>query len=191
MFTGIVEEVGEVSAVRCGGLSIAASRVVDDLRLGCSINVNGVCLTVTAMDDSTFDVDVVPETLSRTNLGLLSLGDSVNLERPIPTTGRLDGHIVQGHVDGTGTVGSVEEERESLLVRVEAQKKLLRYVVEKGFVAVDGISLTVVDCDQDGFVFMVIPFTKANTNLGLLRFGDVMNIEIDILAKYVEKLLKV
>ena len=188
MFTGIVEELGRVEAARPTGLTISASKVMKDLSLGASINVNGTCLTVTRLDQSSFDVDVVPETLRRTNLGSLSVGSRVNLERPVPAAGRLDGHVVQGHVDGTGMVESVREDGTALLIRVALRPELLRYVVEKGFIAVDGISLTVVDCYRDGFGFTVIPFTRNMTTLGLLKVGDLVNIEVDILAKYVERL---
>ena len=188
MFTGIVEEMGRVETASPNGLSISASKVMEDLSLGASINVNGACLTVTRLDQRSFDVDVVPETLRRTNLGSLAAGSSVNLERPVPAAGRLDGHVVQGHVDGTGRIESVREDGTALLVRVALRPELLRYVVQKGFVAVDGISLTVVDCYRDGFSFTVIPFTRSETTLGLREAGDLVNIEVDILAKYVERL---
>ena len=188
MFTGIVEEMGRVETATPSGISVRASKVMEDLSLGASINVNGVCLTVTRLDQRSFDVDVVPETLRRTNLGSLKAGSSVNLERPVPAAGRLDGHVVQGHVDGTGRIESVRVDGTALLVRVALRPELLRYVVQKGFVAVDGISLTVVDCYRDGFSFTVIPFTRNETTLGLREVGDLVNIEVDILAKYVERL---
>ena len=188
MFTGIVEEMGRVEAAGPAGLSISASKVLEDLSLGASINVNGACLTVTRLDQRSFDVDVVPETLRRTNLGSLEAGSHVNLERPVPAAGRLDGHVVQGHVDGTGRIESVRVDGTALLIKVALRPELLRYVVEKGFVAVDGISLTVVDCYRDGFSFTVIPFTRSETTLGLREVGDLVNIEVDILAKYVERL---
>ena len=189
MFTGIVEEVARVEAVRSGGLTIAASKVTDDLAEGGSINVNGVCLTVTSGNGATFTVDIVPETLRRTNLGRLDVGSPVNLERPVAAAGRLDGHIVQGHVDGTGVVASLEEDGSAILVRIDAGADILRYMVEKGFVAVDGASLTVVNCDSSGFVFTVIPYTKENTVLGTRTVGDAVNLEVDMIAKYLEKLL--
>ena len=188
MFTGIVEEVGEVRAAGGGRLTVAASTVIEDMKVGGSINVNGACLTVTSMDDATFSVDVVPETLRRTNLGGLRDGDGVNLERPVPVGGRLDGHVVQGHVDGTGGVESVVPEGTALLVRFAAPSEVMRYVVPKGFVAVDGTSLTVVDCDDSGFTVTVIPFTRDNTVLGARAVGDAVNLEVDVLAKYVERL---
>lgn len=188
MFTGIVEEIGAVKSATDGGLTIAASTVMDDLRTGGSINVNGACLTVTSRDEMTFSVDVVSETLRRTNLGGLDTGDAVNLERPVQAAGRLDGHIVQGHVDGTGTVESVVREGDALLLRFSAPPGTMRYVVKKGFVAVDGTSLTVVDCDDVGFVVTVIPHTRDNTVLGSRGVGDAVNLEVDVLAKYVERL---
>ena len=188
MFTGIVEEVGRVKTSGAGRLTVAASTVMDDLRVAGSINVNGACLTVTSRDEATFSVDVVPETLRRTSLGGLRAGDGVNLERPVPADGRLDGHVVQGHVDGTGVVESVESEGTAMMVRFSAPPEVMRYVVPKGFVAVDGTSLTVVDCDDSGFTVTVIPFTRDNTVLGARAAGDVVNLEADVLAKYVERL---
>ena len=188
MFTGIVEEVGAVRAAGGGRLTVAASTVTEDLKVGGSISVNGACLTVTSLDETSFSVDVVPETLRRTNLGGLRAGDRVNLERPVPASGRLDGHVVQGHVDGTGVVESVEPEGPALLVRFAAPAEVMRYVVPKGFVAVDGTSLTVVDCDDSGFTVTVIPFTRDNTVLGARAVGDAVNLEVDVLAKYVERL---
>ena len=190
MFTGIVEEIGTVTAVSDRSLTIGASGVMDDLGPGGSINVNGVCLTVTSRDKSSFSVDVVPETLRRTNLGKLEVGDGVNLERSLAAGGRLDGHIVQGHVDGTGSVGAVAHEGDALLMTVEAPPGLMRYVVEKGCVAVDGTSLTVVNCDRAKFVVTLIPYTRDNTVLGSRKPGDRVNLEIDIVAKYVERLAR-
>jgi riboflavin synthase len=188
MFTGIVEEVGSVKSVEPGRLVIAAVTVMDDLGLGDSISVSGACLTVASRDRSSFSVDVVPETLHRTNLGSLAVGDCVNLERSLAMGGRLGGHIVQGHVDATGAIDSVEEEGEALLVSVGAPPSVMRYVVEKGFIAVDGTSLTIVNCSNQGFTVTLIPYTRANTVLGARGVGDSVNLEIDILAKYVERL---
>jgi riboflavin synthase len=190
MFTGIVEEVGAVKSTTKGGLTIAASAVMDDLDVGGSINVNGTCLTVTSRSETAFSVDVVPETLRRTNLGGLSPRDRVNLERPVAANGRLDGHIVQGHVDGTGTVESVTPDGEAVLVHFAAPREIMRYVVPKGFVAVDGTSLTVVDCDDSGFSVTIIPFTRDNTVLGTRKVGDAVNLEADVVAKYVERLAR-
>jgi riboflavin synthase len=188
MFTGIVEEVGTVEAVGSGGLSIAASKTLDGLGVGDSVNVNGACLTVTTRGDSSFTADVVPETLRRTNLGALKAGDGVNLERGAVVGGRLDGHIVQGHVDGVGVIESEAEEAEALLVAIWAPRDIMRYVVEKGFIAVDGASLTVVDCTRDRFVVTLIPHTRRSTVLGSWKKGDRVNLEADVVAKYVERL---
>jgi riboflavin synthase len=190
MFTGIVEEVGEVAEAPGTGLRIRARTVLEDARLGDSICVNGTCLTVTAMDGDTFTVDTVPETLRRTNLGALRSGDPVNLERALAAGGRMGGHFVQGHVEGSGRITSIEPEQEALLIRIEAPPEVMRYVVEKGFITVDGISLTVVSRDEQGFVITVIPFTQAQTNLRVRRVGDRVNLETDILAKYVEQLVR-
>ena len=182
MFTGIVEEVGTVRAADQGRLVIAAREVMPTLEIGGSINVNGTCLTVTRLDSVEFSVDVVPETLRRTNLGFLRANSPVNLERPLRAGGRLDGHIVQGHVDGTGTIGEISEDGEALMVRIDVPAQLARYVVEKGFIAVDGVSLTVVHCDEAGFSVTVIPHTRDHTVFGSRSVGDAVNIEIDILA---------
>ena len=188
MFTGIVEEVGTVREAAQGRLAISACIVMPTLEVGGSINVNGTCLTVTTLRSDVFTVDVVPETLRRTNLGLLRNDCAVNLERPLRADGRLDGHIVQGHVDGTGTIGEISDDGEALMVRIDVAAQLARYVVEKGFIAVDGVSLTVVHCDEAGFSVTVIPHTREHTIFGFSRVGDAVNIEIDILAKYVERL---
>jgi riboflavin synthase len=189
MFTGIVEEIGRVRAVPVGGLEVEARTVLEDARLGDSIAVNGVCLTITALGDGWFRVDTVPETLRRTNLGDLAPGDPVNLERPLAAGARLGGHFVQGHVETTATVASVEPDGEALLIRFEVPAGSMRYIVEKGFVALDGISLTVVSRDEHSFSITLIPYTQTNTNLGRRRPGERINLETDILAKYVETLL--
>lgn len=189
MFTGIVEEVGTVAAVREGGLAIRARRVLEDTRPGDSIAVNGVCLTVTAIAGDVFTVDTVPETLRRTNLGDLRPGDPVNLERALLPTTRMGGHFVQGHVEGTGTLIERTQEGEAWLLRIAVPPHLARYIVEKGFIAVDGISLTVVERDERSFLVTVIPFTQEHTNLRARRVGDRVNLETDILAKYVEQLV--
>ena len=188
MFTGIVEEVGTVRKAGQGRLAIAACQVMPTLEIGGSINVNGTCLTVTTLRADVFTVDVVPETLKRTNLGLLRPDSPVNLERPLRADGRMDGHIVQGHVDGTGTIREISHDGDALMVRIDVPDRLARYVVEKGFMAVDGVSLTVVHCDEAGFSVTVIPHTRDHTIFGSRNVGDAVNIEIDILAKYVERL---
>lgn len=187
MFTGIIEEIGTVRRLDTNGLTINACEVVPDLEHGSSISVNGACLTVTSKSESSFSVDVIPETLRRTNLGGLSVGSPVNLERPLSVSGRFDGHIVQGHVDGTAPIESIIREENAILVVLRYTDYMSRYVVEKGFIAIDGTSLTVVDCDESRFRVSIIPFTRNNTILGTNKVGDLVNIELDILAKYVER----
>jgi len=189
MFTGIVEEIGRVARVGSQGLTISATVVMSDLALGGSINVNGACLTVVALDQASFAVDVVPETLRRTSLGRLTVGEGVNLERPVAAGGRLDGHIVQGHVDGTGKVERVTDDETGYVVTVRVPAELARYVATKGFVAVDGVSLTIVDCDETSFSVALITYTREHTVVGNRRAGDEVNLEVDILAKYVERLI--
>jgi riboflavin synthase len=188
MFTGIVEEVGTIEEVSPGHLTVAAATVMDDLKVSDSICVNGACLTVTALDTRKFSVDVVPETLRLTNLGQLSARDPVNLERPMKADGRFGGHIVQGHVDGTGTVEDIAPDGEALLIRFSAPPDVMRYVVKKGFLAVDGTSLTVVDCDSLTFTVTIIPYTRENTVFRARDVGDVVNVEVDVMAKYIERL---
>lgn len=193
MFTGIVEEVGRVQALtQAGGgyqLHVRASRVVEDARIGDSIAVNGTCLTVTAFDETAFSVGLSPETLRRTNLGDLRSGDEVNLERALRPTDRLGGHYVQGHVDGVGTVAEVRAEGDSLLMRFEVPREISSYIVEKGFVAVDGVSLTVAGCAEGWFSVALIVFTQHAVALSRKRPGGKVNIEVDIIGKYVESFL--
>ncbi len=193
MFTGIVEEVGRVRAVDVvspqEGLSIQARLVVSDAKLGDSIAVNGTCLTVTSLIHDGFTVGVMPETLRRTNLGTLHPGDTVNRERPLQPESRLGGHYVQGHIDGTGTVEVVTPDGSALAVRIGASPDILKYVVEKGFITVDGASLTVTDVDDTGFGIALISYTQENTAHGLRTVGRTVNLEVDVLAKYVEKLV--
>jgi riboflavin synthase len=189
MFTGIVEEVGTVSVCQDYGLSVKAEKVTDDLRLGDSIAVNGTCLTVVEFDKSQFKVDLAPETLRRTSLGELAVGRRVNLERPLAVSDRLGGHIVQGHVDAAGRVMSIRPEGACFIFRIRTPKRLMPYVVEKGFIAVDGISLTVVNKGAASFTVSVIPYSLSNTNLEEKSVGHRVNLEVDILAKYVESLL--
>ena len=191
MFTGIIEEVGKVSSIPAGSLIIAASEVLSEMKRGGSIAVNGVCLTVTDFTADSFSVDVMPETLKRTNLGLLSAGDRVNLERPVALGGQLGGHLVQGHVDDTGRVASVTWEGESMLLRFEAPPEVIRFVVEKGFITVDGISLTVASKEANSFWVSVVDYTRKHTILGGKKVGDLVNLEVDIIAKYVEQLSQV
>ncbi len=190
MFTGLVEEMGTVLSAGPDTLRIGARRVLEDMRIGDSVAVNGACLTVTEVDSAAFAVQLSPETLRRTNLGLLREGDPVNLERPVAVGGRLGGHIVQGHVDGTVVVTSVRPEGNSLIMEFKSPSHLMRYVVEKGFVAVDGVSLTVVWASADAFAVTLIPHTQSAVTLGRAQPGYVANLEVDILAKYVERLLQ-
>lgn len=187
MFTGIVEEVGKVISAPAGGLVIAAREVLHGMKPGASIAVNGACLTVTGFTNKSFAVDVMPETLRRTNLGRLRTGDAVNLERPLALGGQLGGHLVQGHVDGTGTVAAIAPEGDALLMRFTAPPEVLRYAVARGFIAVDGISLTIAAKDTDSFSVAVVDYTRTHTTLGDRKAGDVVNLEIDIIAKYVEQ----
>ncbi len=192
MFTGIVEQKGSVLEAReqeTGKRLTISSEGALPLETGASIAVNGVCLT-TVVDDGGLVVDVIPETLSRTNLGRLRSGDQVNLERAMPAEGRFDGHIVQGHVDGTGIVSDITEDDQGVVFSVKTDSDLLQYVVEKGSITIDGVSLTVAALLSDGFQVALIPHTLAVTTLGLRKPGDVVNLEVDVLAKYVERLLK-
>ena len=189
MFTGIVEEVGVVAKISDNGMTVLATKVTEDLKLGDSIAVNGTCLTAVSFDRTEFSVDLSPETVRRTSLGRLSVGGPVNLERALLASDRMGGHIVQGHVDGTGRIMSTKRDGDSTIFRIRVPKRLNRYIVEKGFVAVDGISLTVVKIGASSFTLAVIPYTLKNTNLGALSVGDRVNLGADILAKYVESLL--
>lgn len=185
MFTGIVEEMGRIESMEDGTLRIRAVTVLDGVRLGDSIAVNGCCLTVVASGDDWWEADVSDETLSRTSLGGAVPGDPVNLERAVRADDRLGGHIVQGHVDAVGTVV-----RPCPDLRVQVPERLLRYIVEKGSITVDGVSLTVVDALEDGFTVAIIPHTADVTSLGARQPGDPVNLEVDVMAKYVERLLE-
>lgn len=193
MFTGIVEEIGTVeSLLQVGGghrLRVRASRVLGDLKLGDSVAVNGTCLTVTQFDGRGFTVGLSPETLRRTNLGDAKAGDKVNLERALRPMDRMGGHYVQGHVDGVGTVASRAPEADALLMRISMPESLARYVVEKGFIAVDGVSLTVTGCGEGWFAISLIPFTQQEVTLPGKDVGARVNLEVDIMAKYAESLL--
>jgi len=181
--------VGVVTKINDKAMTVQASKITADLKLGDSIAVNGACLTAIDFSRSGFSVDLSPETMRRTSLGQLSAGGPVNLERALLASDRMGGHIVQGHVDGTGRVMSTKQEGDSIIFRIRVPKRLYRYIVEKGFVAVDGISLTVVKRGASSFTLAVIPYTLDNTNLASLSVGDRVNLEADILAKYVESLL--
>lgn len=193
MFSGIVEEVGSVRSIRRRGelieLTVAANRVLGGTQLGDSLSVNGACLTVTRLAGDRFTVELSPETLRRTNLGSLQPGAGVNLERSLIVGGRIGGHFVQGHVDGTGQVRSLTREGESLMIRFAAPPSVMRYVVPKGYIAIDGMSLTVVERDAGSFTVAFIPYTLTHTIAGRYKAGDLVNLEADIIAKYVENVL--
>ncbi|MFZ5815430.1 MAG: riboflavin synthase [Bacillota bacterium] len=193
MFTGLIEETGRLRSVRRSGrslqLEIGARKVLEGARIGDSIAVNGVCLTVTALQGDGFTADVMPETFEKTNLSQTPAGSPVNLERTMALGDRFGGHIVQGHVDGTGIIRALAPEEIAVWVTVEAPPEILRYVVPKGSIAIDGISLTVVDVGEDRFRVSLIPHTFAVTNMAARRPGDRVNLEVDILAKYVERML--
>lgn len=199
MFTGIVEEVGSVTAIerrpRSAVLSVCGPLVTSDASPGDSISVNGVCLTVVDLTGDGFTVDVMAETLDRSSLGSLEPGSSVNLERAMPANGRFSGHVVQGHVDGTATILEIIPGEAWQVVRISLPAKLSRYVVEKGSICVDGVSLTVASLDDDdagdqpSFTVSLIPTTLAATILGAARVGQTVNLEVDVIAKYVERML--
>lgn len=193
MFTGIIEEIGLVERLDLDdpleSLIIAAEIVIGDASLGDSIAVNGTCLTITRIGVGNFAVGVMAETLRRTNLGTLNPGDAVNLERPLRPDSRLGGHFVQGHIDGVGTITSVSPDGNALALRIETTPEILRYVVEKGFITVDGASLTVTMIDAGGFGVALIPYTQQHIAAGSQLSGRQVNIEVDVLAKYVEKLV--
>ena len=194
MFTGIVEELGTIRSLQRGKhsvvLSIGAHTVLSDLKIGDSVAVNGVCLTATSRDGGGFTADVMHETLNRSSLGALSVGSRVNLERAMAADGRFGGHIVSGHIDGTGTITAVRPDDNAVWYTVSASPELLRYIVEKGSITIDGISLTVASVTETGFSVSAIPHTAAVTTLGEKRVGDTVNLETDIIGKYVEKLLR-
>lgn len=193
MFTGIVEEMGTLAAKGQGAAGLEMTfhgrKVLEGTAIGDSIAVNGVCLTVTRFTQSQFTVGVAPETLKRTNIGGLKPGQAVNLERAVTPTTRLGGHYVQGHVDGRGTLVQREGNREALWLTIQADAGIMRYVVTKGFICLDGTSLTVVDVWPDRFNVMLVPHTQEHIVLPERRVGDAINIEVDILGKYVEKLI--
>ncbi len=193
MFTGLVEETGLIRSVRQAGrslhLTVGARTVLEGIRLGDSIAVNGVCLTVVRHDNDSFTADVMPETYAKTNLSSLPPGSPVNLERTMAVGDRFGGHIVQGHVDGVGTILSLEQDEIAVWLAVGAPPEIIKYVMPKGSIAIDGISLTVVDVAEDRFRVSLIPHTRAMTNMKHRRAGEKVNLEVDILAKYVEAML--
>ncbi|MCB6993026.1 riboflavin synthase [bacterium 210820-DFI.6.37] len=188
MFTGIIEETGILMKMGSGSLTIQASKVLEDVHLGDSIAVNGVCLTVTSFGKNSFQVDVMAETLRRSSLGSLRKGSKVNLERAMAANGRFGGHIVSGHIDDTGTVKSLKREGNAVWVTIDCGRGLLRYIAEKGSITIDGISLTVAALTESGFKVSIIPHTGAETTLLEKKAGDIVNLETDIIAKYLERL---
>lgn len=195
LFTGIVEEIGTVKSINIAGKSgtvnIKAKKVLEGTRVGDSIAVNGICLTVTSMTESGFTADIMAETVRRSSLSVCRGNDSVNLERAMAADGRFGGHIVSGHIDGTGTITSLSREENAVWVTISAGSGIIRYIVEKGSICIDGISLTVAKVSDGNFSVSVIPHTAEQTTLLKKRAGDIVNLENDIVGKYVEKFLGV
>lgn len=193
MFTGLVEELGKVKAIARGPrsvrLTVAAQKVLTDVALGDSIAVNGTCLTVVDYGDGWFTADVMPETVERTVLAKFKLGDIVNLERTLAVGDRFGGHIVSGHIDGVGVIRDMQRDDNAVVVRIEAGPEIMRYIIKKGSIAIDGISLTIVDYGDDWFTVSLIPHTASMTTLGIKTVGSLVNLETDVVGKYVEKLL--
>lgn len=194
MFTGIIEEIGTIAFVqksaKSARLSIKAELIFDDLKLGDSMAVNGVCLTVAEFTRNIFTADVMNETLSRSNLGILPIGGKVNLERAMPADGRFGGHIVSGHIDGTGKITKTERDDNAVWITISASQNILKYIVEKGSIAIDGISLTVAKADGKSFSVSVIPHTGKATTLLVKESGDTVNLENDVVGKYIERFLR-
>lgn len=194
MFTGIIEEIGEMVRVEAsstsGKIELKADKVLEDTKIGDSIAVNGVCLTVIELKGDGFVADVMPETLKRSNLGQLSPGSRVNLERAMAMNGRFGGHIVSGHIDGTGAIEKVWREQNAVWYTVRTPGELMRYIVEKGSIAIDGTSLTVAKVTKESFSVSIIPHTLGETILGQKKAGDVVNLENDIIGKYVERFMQ-
>ena len=193
MFTGIVKELGTVKKIKKGANSavftIRAEKILDDLKTGDSVAVNGICLTVTACLEDGFTADVMHETLNRSSLGKLVSGSAVNLERAMAADGRFGGHIVSGHIDGTGKVAAITKDDNAIWYQIKTDSGILKYIVEKGSVAIDGISLTVAKTDSQSFSVSIIPHTAGATTLSLRKVGDVVNLENDIVGKYIEKFI--
>lgn len=189
MFTGIIEEVGTVLSFGNGKIQIEAKKILEDTKLGDSISVNGVCLTVTKLNSSDFFADVMNETLSRSNLGALKKGENVNLERAMAANGRFGGHFVSGHIDGTGKITKIQNDGNATWIYISAPKEILNLIIEKGSVAIDGISLTVAKVSEIDFAVSVIPHTSEETTLTSKKVGDIVNLENDVIGKYVQKLM--
>ncbi len=187
MFTGIIEEIGSVRETGQTSLAVSAAKIVGDVALGDSVAVNGACLTVIDIDRTGFSVEIMPETRRLTNIGNLRVGEKVNMERALPAQGRIGGHFVQGHVDATGKVAALVREVGAVIAQIACPEEVLRYLVKKCFIAINGVSLTVIDCDRAQFSVSLVPYTQKNTNMGLLKQGNVVNLETDIMAKYIEK----
>lgn len=194
MFTGIIEEMGRVEEIKRGShsavLAISASKILLDVKMGDSIAVNGVCLTVISWDDKKFLADVMHETLKRSSLGMLQIGNKVNLERAMKVDDRFGGHIVSGHIDGSGIITKIIKDDNAVWYTIETKEKLKRYMIEKGSIAIDGISLTIAEVLQNGFRVSVIPHTQANTTLLYKKQGEVVNLEADCIGKYVYQFMR-
>ena len=194
MFTGIVEELGEVKNIQRRSkaiiLTIKAEKVLEDIQLGDSIATNGVCLTVTDFNDRQFEVDVTPETMRKSSLGNLSIKDQVNLERALKLNDRLGGHLVSGHIDGTGKISTKRQEDNAVLITITPEPELLKYIISEGSITVDGISLTVAQLDEKSFTVSIIPHTNQITTLSHKKVGDVVNLETDMIGKYVERMME-
>lgn len=191
MFTGIIEEIGKVKAITRGAnsirLTIAVKKILDDIHIGDSICTNGVCLTVTTFDNDSYTADVMPETMNRTNFKDLRINDLVNCERAMPANGRFGGHIVSGHIDGTGIISKMTRDDKAIRMKIETRPEILRYIVEKGSITIDGISLTVTDVSSYDFGVSIIQHTQDETTLTKKKIGDTVNLENDIVGKYIEK----
>ncbi len=194
MFTGIIEEVGEIKSIKKGAssavITIQAQKVLTDLHIGDSVALNGVCLTAVSIGNHSYSVDVMHETLRRTNLGDLKSGSRVNLERAMQANGRFGGHIVAGHIDGTGQISSMEKDDNAVWITIDTSSDILKYIIDKGSITIDGISLTVGRVNSKNFAVSVIPHTASNTTLLTKKPGDTVNLENDMVGKYVEKLLR-
>ena len=194
MFTGIIEELGEIKSIQRSSkaiiLTIKAKKVLEDVKLGDSIATNGVCLTVTGFSSNEFKVDVMPETMRKSSLGELSVGSEVNLERALKLNDRLGGHLVSGHIDGVGKITNKRKEDNAILITITPDAKLLKNIIAEGSIAIDGISLTVAKLAADSFTVSIIPHTNQITNLTKKKIGDIVNLETDMIGKYVERMME-
>ena len=190
MFTGIVQKTGKIKKIEGDTFTITSDLNLENLDIGGSIALNGACLTIISLEKNSFSIQVTPETLKRTNLKYLKSEDIVNLETPLKMNSGLDGHMVQGHIDGTAVITKITPDKNSIYITIKTETKFMRYICEKGYVAVDGVSLTIVNCTDDEFTVSIIPHTKKSTVFSICKLGDIVNIEVDIISKYVEKLIK-